>query len=513
MHVTGDGLTEPIELDERVTPTVETHVSTLWFCEDLVFKRKKAVQFAFVDLSTPELRERACRREVALNRRLAPDVYLGVAELREGSAAPVDHVVVMRRLPADRRLAALAVSGADLDVELSAVARALVALYTSPLSEPSVAGVGTAARVRARWEADLDELRAVGAGRVPPSTIDAVDGLAHAYVEGRAPLFAARLAAGHVVDGHGDLLADDIFCLPDGPRILDCLEFDDELRVGDALADVAFLAMDLERLGRPDLSDVLLARYRQLSRDRYPDSLAHHFVAARALVRSKVAVLRGAQADPRRREDAGALLALSRDHLEQALPTLVVIGGLPGTGKSTVAQGLADARCWVLLRTDEVRKDVAGVAHRHQPAAELDRGLYVPSLTARTYDELLGRARLALGMGESVVLDGSFADREQRRRAAEVASATSSRFAELRCVAPDPIARDRIVARASDGSDPSDASLEVSAAMAGRFDPWPGAAELDTADELERVGARALAWLDRVAPRPARACESRDVRP
>ena len=512
MHISGDGLGDPVEVDDRVAPMVETHVSTLWFACDLVFKRKKPVRFPFVDLSTSELRERMCRREVALNRRLAPDVYLGVAELRDGSAAPVDHVVVMRRLPDDRRLSALAASGADLDEELRRIARALVVLHCSPLAEPPVAGVGTAARVRARWEEDLEELRVAGAGRLDALALDAVDARAHEYVEGRAALFAARLATGWVVDGHGDLLADDIFCLPDGPRILDCLEFDDELRVGDALADVGFLAMDLERLGRPDLAGSLLAHYRQLSHDCSPTSLAHHYVAARALVRAKVAVLRGVPDGGRPREDPDALLALSREHLEAAVPTLVVIGGLPGTGKSTIAQRVADERGWVLLRTDEVRKDVAGLAHLHGTAPGLDRGLYVPSLTTAAYDELLRRARLALAMGESVLLDGSFADRAQRRRAADVARDTSSRFTELRCVAPDAVARARIATRARVGQDPSDVTVDVAEAMAARFDPWPGVQELDASDDVDRVGARALAFLDQVAPRPRRAREARDVR-
>ena len=106
-----------------------------------------------------------------------------------------------------------------------------------------------------------------------------------------------RIAEGRAVDGHGDLLADDIFCLDDGPRILDCIEFDEALRLGDGLSDVAFLAMDLEHLGRPDLAQRFLDAYREATADVWPSSLEHHHVAYRAQVRAKVAAIRAAQGD------------------------------------------------------------------------------------------------------------------------------------------------------------------------------------------------------------------------
>src|SRR5207248_5092618 len=168
-----------------------------------------------------------------------------------------------------------------------------------------------------------------------------------------------RIALGAVRDGHGDLQAEDIFCLDDGPRILDCIEFDDRLRHVDVLADVAFLAMDLERLGAPEAAATFLARYREFARESYPPSLAHHYIAARAHVRCKVACLRHRQGDDGGADAARGLLDLTARHLEAARVRLVLVGGLPGTGKSTVAAALADATGWVVLRSDEVRKDVA----------------------------------------------------------------------------------------------------------------------------------------------------------
>src|SRR4249919_4003009 len=212
---------------------VETHISSLVFDGDLVHKRKKSVQFAFVDLSTPERREAVCRREVELNRRFSRDVYLGV----EGAI----------------------------------VAR--------------------------------------------------IEDLSHRYLNRRSGLLNERIARGRIVDGHGDLLAEDIFCLADGPRILDGLEFDDRLRWGDVLYDVGFLAMDLERLGRADLAGALMDWYREFSAETHPESLQHHYVAYRALVRSKISCLRGSAADL---HEARTYLAQCLSHLRAGQIRLVI---------------------------------------------------------------------------------------------------------------------------------------------------------------------------------------------
>ena len=162
--------------------------------------------------------------------------------------------------------------------------------------------------------------------------------LVDAYLSGRAALFAARIDGGHVVDGHADLLADDIFCLPDGPALLDCLEFDDRLRYVDVIDDAAFLAMDLEYLGRPDLAEFFLDRYRELSGDDAPDSLRHFYVAYRAVVRAKVDCVRLTQGHPEAAADAQRHLAIAAEHLSRGAVRLVVVGGAPATGKTTVAR-------------------------------------------------------------------------------------------------------------------------------------------------------------------------------
>jgi len=478
---------------EPAAAIAETHVSVLISIGDRVYKLKKPVSLGFVDFSDRGLRERACHREVELNRRLAPDVYLGVADVVGEDGAPCDHLVVMRRMPAERRLAQLVRDGAPLDGLLNDVARRIAVFHAEAPTSEEIAAAGRRDAVAAVWEASFEALAPFTGTVLDPATCRRTEDLVRRYLAGRAPLFDHRVALGAVRDGHGDLQAEDIFCLDDGPRILDCIEFDDGLRHGDVLADVAFLAMDLERLGAAGAADAFLARYRAFTGETYPASLAHHYVASRAHVRCKVACLRQGQGDEAAGGAARSLLDLAVRHLEAARVRLVLVGGLPGTGKSTLAAALADARGWSLLRSDEVRKDIAGLGHTTAAPAAPGEGLYAPHMTDAAYGALLDRARTALTLGESVVLDASWSSARHRHAAAEVAAATSADLVGLLCVAPSDVATRRIGARLARGGDASDATPAVAAAMAERFEGWPAACPVDTGGPLPASVAQALA--------------------
>lgn len=472
--------------------TAETHISVLFFVGDRVYKLKKPVSTGFLDFSTREARAADCLREVDLNRRLAPDVYLGVADICAPGGEPVDHLVVMRRLPDERRLGSLVRDGRDVTPCLRQVAHAVATFHAAAPRSAEIAASATVEAVRRRWQDNLAEMEPFVGPVLDPGTSTRVEELAIRYLAGRRPLFDRRLAAGRACDGHGDLQAEDVFCLEDGPRILDCIEFDDQLRYGDVLADVAFLAMDLERLGALGAAETFLSAYRELSGDTFTSSLADHYWAYRALVRTKVACLRHAQGARDARTEAVGLLDLCRTHLERARVRLVLVGGLPGTGKSTLAAAVADARGWTVLRSDEVRKERAGLETAGRASAAYGEGLYDPARKDETYRELLDRARVALGLGEPVVLDASWTDERWRRVAGEVAGATAAELVEIRCTAPAGVAAERLVRRARTGGDPSDADPEVARAMAAAADPWPTALEVDTSGPPEESLARAL---------------------
>jgi aminoglycoside phosphotransferase family enzyme/predicted kinase len=458
---------------------VETHSSYVFFVGDRAYKLKKPLDLGFLDFRDRAARKRACQDEVELNRRLAPDVYLGVADVLGVDGRLADHLVVMRRMPADRRLATLVAAGTDVAVDLRRLARLLADFHAGCKSSPAIAEYGSRDALAGLWREGFAALAAFTGRLLSLEDIAGCQLLAERYLAGREALFAERIAAGRVRDGHGDLLAEDIFCLPDGPRVLDCLEFADRFRYGDVLGDVAFLAMDLERLGAPALARQLFTDYREFSAETHPRSLEDHYVAYRAFVRSKVSCVRADQGAPSAAEEARRLATLCRAHLERTRVRLVLVGGLPGTGKSTVAAGIADAHGWALVSSDVLRKSLAGLAPDTPAPAAYAEGMYSPARTAETYDALLARAATALARGESVVLDASWTDRRWRAAAAAVAADTASDLVVLRCQAPDRLADERIRRRAA-GPSHSDATAEIRGRMAAADAGWDDAVPVPT---------------------------------
>jgi aminoglycoside phosphotransferase family enzyme/predicted kinase len=475
---------------EPFVMTHETHTAVVFLVGDRAYKLKKPVNLGFLDFTTTQQRLAACEGEVELNRRMSPDVYLGVWAIVEASGKPRDHLVVMRRMPSDRRLATLVRAGAPVADDIRRLARLLAAFHSRARRGPEIAAEGSRNAILGRWKDSFEQVRRFRGGLLDDGVAAEIERLTVRFLAGRAPLFSDRVAAGRVVDGHGDVLAEDVFCLPDGPRVLDCLEFNDRLRWLDGLDDVAFLAMDLEHLGAPDLGARLLDWYAEYAADPAPGSLRHHYVAYRAFVRAKVGCMRHEQGDA---DAAGSVTAhadLTLRHLRAGVVALVLVGGLPATGKSTLAGGLADRLGAVMLSSDHVRKELAGLAPQTPAAAPFRQGIYTPDWTDRTYAELLSRAEMLLGRGESVILDASWTRESWRARAASVAERTDSDLVSLRCDADPDLVVSRLRHRARGASDADEAAAASLAAVA---DPWPDACEIRTDGDLDDSIASAVA--------------------
>lgn len=480
----------------------ETHVGVVFLLRDRAYKFKKPVDLGFVDFSTAERRQAACRREVDLNRRMSPDVYLGVAQLHQpdGTSEPV---VSMRRMREEERLSTLVAAEADVRPALRQLARELAALHGRSRRDPAVDREGGRGRLLARWTASFEQVREFEGTLLDGGELASIERCVRRYLAGRAGLFDSRVRTGCIVDGHGDLIADDVYCTPDGPRALDCLEFDDRLRYLDRIDDAAFLAMDLERLGAPEEAQHFLDSYQEFAGDTAPDSLVHHYLAYRAFVRAKVACLQHAQGDPAAGRAAAQLTALTHEHLTAHEVTLTLVGGPPGTGKTTLAAGVADRVGHVLLSSDRIRKETAGLDPTSPAPADWRSGLYAPEWTERTYAALLSRAEALLGRGESVILDASWTDARHRELARQVAVRSASLVVEIRCECGEGLADQRLLDRAGSASD---ADPEIARRLRAVAAPWPEAVPVDTSGDLADAVARAAACLPqgRRFPRPAR---------
>lgn len=486
----------------------ETHSAVVFLVGDRAFKLQKPVDLGFLDFSSPTKRLRACQRELELNRRFTSDVYLGISDLNDIDGKPLEHLLVMRRMPAGRRLTHLVRGAAtpdggmeaELEVGLRDIAEVVAEFHARAPRGALIDACGGRDAVSDRWEANLTEVRPYVGTSLDADAYADVCALARRYLAGRDALFADRVRRGAVVDGHGDLLAEDIFLLPDGPRILDCLDFDDRLRFLDRVDDVACLVMDLEHLGSAEAGQIFLGAYLLASGDEPPVSLIHHYIAYRAFMRAKVACLRGAAGHGRWL--ASTLLYLARRHLDDGRVRLILVGGPPGTGETTASTALADALGAVLLSSDPVRKERAGVGSGTPMPAAYREGIYSGEWSERTYDELLERAGNHLELGRSVVVDASWADVGRRSTAARLAERTSSDLGQFRCVVDDASADRRIVSRTST----SDADPGIAAEARARFADWPEAVPIDTSGSTDAVVGQLLHRLQpwRTATRVAR---------
>ena len=475
-----------MELAETsMTPPVEareTHTGIVVLVADKAYKAKKPVATDFLDFSTTERRERACRREVLLNSRLAAAAYLGVAHFNVPPGDASEPVIVMRRYPDSHRLTTLLKQGDAAQRELTKIAEVLAAFHYRAHRSPAVDSQATPEAIATRWHENLAALRQFGDTLAQEDLLEMIEMAATRYIAGRSALFAERISDKRIIDGHGDLLADDIFCMGTGPVLLDCLDFDDRLRYVDGIDDVAFLAMDVAFLGRQDLAELFLNAYCSSADDHAPLSLRHFYIAYRALVRAKVDCIRVAQSCVAATADAPRHLSQALDHLRSGTVRLVLVGGGPGTGKTTLSHALADRVDAEVISTDDVRRELRQHGALDGEAGVLNAGLYAPDHVDAVYGETLCRAEVLLTHGQSVILDATWRDLRERRLAEQLANDTMSTLLEIACWTSADVAVQRVESRGAGSS--SDATPLIASKLALRDDAWDTAHLIDTARRL-----------------------------
>jgi uncharacterized protein len=465
----------------------ETHISWVFLAGDRAYKVKKPVVLPFVDYGTAERRRAMCEQELALNRRLAPDVYRAVrglvpdgAGLRLAPAddpAAVDYAVEMARYDDAETLAAqVAGGGADAAV-MAAVGARLAAFHAAA---PDERGHGGAEPFKRTLDDNFASLRAAAPSRAAVARAERTAG---ALLGARWEELDERAARGHVRDGHGDLRLEHVLVGP-AIRVVDCVEFDPALRRGDVASDLAFLVMELRAAGRRDLAEALVAAYRDAGGDAGDDGLVAFFAAYRAEVRAKVSLARAAQLGDRaaaeRRRRAADLLALARRlRWEASAPLVIAVAGIAATGKSTVAAALAEVSGFARVASDVLRKRRAGLA----PTTRAPAAAYSDASSRATYEEL---GRLAAERARTgVIVDATFrrrADRDAFRAAA--GPGTPVVFVE--CRAPAAVLEARAAERARSPERVSDAGPAVVRAHLREAEPFdeidPGAHVLVRSD-------------------------------
>lgn len=506
---------------EEDVKLLQTHISHLFLTRDRVFKLRKAVRLPFLSFATREERNLDCLREVELNRRLAPDVYLGVAPvlrretggwmlgepretLSDEAGRPIgpdepgaEHCVVMRRLPDGRDALSMLESGQLERRHVEALADRLVAFHRA-------ADLGTPApwspeEWLARVERPVAETftlaRTKGGDVLESSTLDRAEDAMQRWLDDHRDAVVARRDAGRAVDGHGDLHLDHVWYPEEAgpPVVIDCIEFDAELRRIDVAGELAFFTMDAAYRGREDLGEHLLSSYASIADDYRLYDVVDYHVLHRALVRASVAAVACGEEEidetqrARAAESARRHLEMVAERLDRPPRALIVsTTGLPGTGKSTVAAAAARALGGVVISSDRVRKHRAGLAPTERGDAEPETGLYTAEQTEAVYAGLLQRARPVLASGRPVVLDATYSRASQRAavRAEAEAHGVAALLLDVRCAEATTLAR--IEARLRDPERVSDAGVEVYQRRKEAFESpseWPPATRIpvDTA--------------------------------
>jgi aminoglycoside phosphotransferase family enzyme/predicted kinase len=467
MHFTG----LPFALEpERV---IQTHANLVLLKGELAYKLKKPVKFPFLDYSTLELRRQMILNELTFNRRFSREIYLGVAEVRKNrnqleiggleqklsdTSDPdvVDYCVIMKRIPDDAWLPAMLAAGKVNEHQIIALMQRLVAALQATPTTDEVRANGRPDSLRHNTVANIAECEQFVGQCLSRERWQRLDGLLRGWFFSNHAMFNARVDQDRIRDGHGDLKPGNIAFMDGEPVITDCIEFNPLFRRLDTLAEAAFLATGLESLGAFDWAAHVFSAYREIAADQYPEDLRRYYQAHLACVMAKVTALQllepevpQAQKD-RAREQAAAHFELADFHARE--PHVVVVMGIMGCGKSTVADAIGRHFGWPVVNSDVIRKQLAGVA----PNERLPESAYSREMTDRVYAQMYAAAK-----PPGVVLDGQFPTADFRRPVKDALF--------VHCDAPDDVVRKRMEKRVLDPSRVSDATADMLADARKRF--------------------------------------------
>ncbi len=478
----------------------ETHVSRLYFTSEHVYKIKKSVNLGFLDFTSLEKRYQYCCEEVRLNSRLCPATYLGVVEIRRSAKGIaiattgklIDYAVKMKRLPDDRMLdRLLTLNPEGLHKDLTRVAQRLARFHAEAdiFRAPISLGEET---VRRNWTENFSQARTFSQNTLSDNALEILEDNVNTFLASSQPLLNHRQRDGFIRDGHGDLHAGNI-CLTDPVCIYDCIEFNDRFRIGDVVADMAFLLMDMDFRGHRSLAHFLWNVYTQAF---FPgdgaEQILPFFKIYRAFVRAKINAILSSEPEVKTAQRHQAEKT-SRQYFNLALGylcprILILICGLMGVGKTTIARALNRSIGARHLRSDTVRKELAGRSQTVHLQENYGQGIYTEAMSRKTYKKLLDMTSQSLSNGESVIVDASFSSKVQRRRFFEEAERQDVPAFLIVLQCPTSTVLTRLANRQTEGLDASDGRADLYPRHAENFDPiepGPHSFEVDTLEDVD----------------------------
>jgi hypothetical protein len=462
----------------------DTIISKVFLTGQYAYKIKKPVNLEYLDFTTLESRKHYCEQEVHLNRRLAPDVYLGVVPITfedgqyhlAGSGTPTEYAVKMRQLPERLSMRNLIRRG-KLDCDSTdALARKLAEFYQQDSADNQIDIFGSWQTIWANCEENFRQAEPYVAEIIDERKFQIIRAATRAFLIRRRALFDRRMEKRKIRDCHGDLRTGHIY-FSDGIQIIDCIEFNDRFRYADITSDLAFLAMDIDFEGHPETARQLIDAYVDYTKDRELFVLLDFYKCYRALVRAKVNCFRLQDKNYTNHEASGRIRK-ARRYLDLAYryavqftrPTIWIICGLPAAGKSSIARELAGAINISVFRSDEVRKVLFGFEPFDYRNELFEEGIYSKKASSHTYAKLLLLAQEEVKKGRSVILDATYSREHDRDGVLCLAKDMDANIIFVECVASYQTLKKRLVERETTVTT-SDARLQHLKQFRARFEP------------------------------------------
>ena len=420
----------------------ETHISWVIVGLHFTYKIKKPVKFNFLDFSTLEKRKHFCNEEIKLNQRYSPSIYLKVMPISINGSI-VDYAVKMKTLPPEKRLDKLITKNKATPSMIKKIAEEIWHFHSKAKASDNISNFGKPDHLRKIYNKDFNSLSHFVGKNISGKEYGQLYHFMNNFLINNKTFFLSRIKEKAIRDRHGDLHSENIF-YHNKPYIFDCIEFNPNFRYIDSAAEISFLVMDLEFRKKEELAKIFLNAYLNKSKDYDLLKLLTFYKCHYACVEGLVNILSGNY------KKAKEYFKLA---LRYTKPYLIAVGGIIGTGKSTLAMGLAEKLGAFLLRSDIVRKKLAKVPLYDHSGSEFNKSIYSKVFTQKTYQALFSSAVQALGQGQNVVLDASFSKKHFRKQLVRLAQRNNVDFLFIETSAPDKIILKQLKQRKREISD------------------------------------------------------------